>query len=169
VLVHDAMRACTHPLAGHELGAVTEALKVLLLMSTAAAARGEAAQVAVLSVLLPLLVEVATPPGGAPVTPLLRIMACKLVSAMPTSAAAGAFRVAVAALPASSKARLQAALREQAAAEQQQAAGVQPATSGASASQPQPGAGTAGAAAPRKPAIQLTMNFQVPKPTSSGD
>jgi hypothetical protein len=70
-----------------------------------------AAQVATLSVLLPLLAEVACPPDGVPVTPLLRDMACRLVTAMPASPAAAAFRTALSGLPTATKARLQAALR----------------------------------------------------------
>lgn len=113
-------------------------------------------QVAVLEVLVPLLVDVAKPPGAAPVTPVLRSMACKLVSAMPTSAAAGAFRAAVAALPAASKERLQAALREQAAADQAAAAGGSTVQGAGVQQRPEATQG-------RKPAIQLTMNFQLPK------
>jgi hypothetical protein len=64
------------------------------------------------------LIEVAKPPVDIPATPVLRSMACKLVSAMPTSAAAAAFRIVVTSLPAASKERLQVALRENAAAEQ---------------------------------------------------
>jgi hypothetical protein len=111
-------------------------------------------QVAVLRVFVPLLIEVAKPPGNVPATPVLRSMACKLVSAMPTSAAAAAFRAVVTALPAASKERLQVALRENAA---EQAAG----TAGA----PAHGA-AAVTAASKKPSIQLKMNFQLlaPKP-----
>jgi hypothetical protein len=105
-------------------------------------------QAAVLRVLVPLLIEVAKP-GNTPATPVLRSMACKLVSAMPTSAAAAAFRAVVTALPAASKERLQVALRENAA--EQAAAGA-----GAAAQGP--------AAATKKPAIQLKMNFQLPVP-----
>ncbi len=119
-------------------------------------------QAAVLQVLVPLLIEVAKPPGDVPATPVLRSMACKLVSAMPTSAAAAAFRAVVTSLPAASKERLQVALRENAAAEQ--AAGGTPAV--ASGAQ-QAGSGQQQAAASsRKPAIQLKMNFQLPVPKS---
>jgi hypothetical protein len=112
-------------------------------------------QAAVLRVLVPLLIEVAKPPGTTPATPVLRSMACKLVAAMPTSAAAAAFRTVVTALPAASKERLQVALRENAAAEQ----------AGGGSGVPGPGAGAAaavgaaGAAAAKKPAIQLKMTF----------
>lgn len=111
-------------------------------------------QVAVMRVLVPLLVEVARPPPGTPVTPLLRDMACKLVSAMPTSAAAAAFRTVVTALPAASKQRLQLALKEQAAA-----AAAAPAAVGNVAAGATP---LAAAADARKPAIQLKMNFAMP-------
>lgn len=111
-------------------------------------------QAAVLRVLVPLLIEVAKPPGTTPATPVLRSMACKLVAAMPTSIAAVAFRAVATALPAASKERLQVALRENAAAEQ---------ASGGSGV-PGPGAGpaavgAAGGAAAKKPAIQLKMTF----------
>ncbi|KAF8072444.1 hypothetical protein HT031_000103 [Scenedesmus sp. PABB004] len=155
-LAHAALSCGAGPLAGATLAAVTEALKVLLLLSTRTAAQGEAAQVAVMRVLVPLLVEAASPPPGSPGTPLLRDMACRLVSAMPASAASAAFRAAVAALPAASKARLQAALREQAGAAAAAQAGP-PAGGGLA---PPPGAG-AGAGA-HKPAIQLRMSFAVP-------
>lgn len=111
-------------------------------------------QAAVLRVLLPLLIEVAKPPGDIPPTPVLRSMACKLVSAMPTSAAAAAVRAVVTALPAASKERLQVALRENAA---EQAAGTTAA----------PAQGAAAAAGgSKKPAIQLKTNFQLPVPKS---
>lgn len=113
-------------------------------------------QVAVMNVLVPLLVEVARPPPATPVTPLLRDMACKLVSAMPTSASAAAFRTAVTALAAASKQRLQLALKEQ--AEAAAAAAAKPAGAAAVAT------GVSSAAPPeaRKPAIQLKMNFALP-------
>jgi hypothetical protein len=117
-------------------------------------------QVAVMNMLVPLLVEVARPPQGTPVTPLLRDMACKLVSAMPTSAAAAAFRTAVTALPAASKQRLQLALKEQQAAAAAAAAAAPAAGSGVAAAA---GAGSIAAAGDaRKPAIQLKMNFAMP-------
>jgi hypothetical protein len=114
-------------------------------------------QVAVMNVLVPLLVEVARPPAGTPVTPLLRDMACKLVSAMPTSAAAAAFRTAVTALPAASKQRLQLALKEQ-----QAAAAAAPAAGSGVAAAAAGAAPLAAAADARKPAIQLKMNFSMP-------
>jgi hypothetical protein len=118
-------------------------------------------QAAVMHVLVPLLVEVARPAPGTPVTPLLRDMACKLVSAMPTSAAAAAFRTAVTALPAASKQRLQLALKEQQAAA---AAGAAPAAAGAGVAAAAAGVAPVAAAAAdaRKPAIQLKMNFAMP-------
>jgi hypothetical protein len=118
-------------------------------------------QVAVMNVLVPLLVEVARPAPGTPVTPLLRDMACKLVSAMPTSAAAAAFRTAVTALPAASKQRLQLALKEQQAAAA--AAAAAPVIAGAGVAAAAGAAPAAAAAAhARKPAIQLKMNFAMP-------
>jgi hypothetical protein len=118
-------------------------------------------QAAVLMVLVPLLIEVARPPGVIPATPVLRSMACKLVSAMPTSAAAAAFRSVVTGLPAASKERLQLALRENAAAEQ---------AVGSTGTSGVPAQGVAGdrmtVAAAKKPAIQLKMNFQLPVPKS---
>jgi microcystin-dependent protein len=117
-------------------------------------------QVAVMHVLVPLLVEVARPGPGTPVTPLLRDMACKLVSAMPTSAAAAAFRTAVTALPAASKQRLQLALREQQAAA---AAAAAPVVAVAGTAAAAAGAVQVVAAADaKKPAIQLKMNFAMP-------
>lgn len=160
-LIHAAMNSGRGPLAGSELAAVTEGLKVLLLLSNRKAAQGEAAQVAVMHVLVPLLVEVAAPPAGTPVTPLLRDMACKLVSAMPTSAAAAAFRTAVTALPAASKQRLQLALREQQAAAAA-AAAAPAAARGVGVSVAGAALPAAAAADARKPAIQLKMNFAMP-------
>jgi hypothetical protein len=105
----------------------------------------------VLQVLVPLLVEAAAP-EGAP-TPVLRDMALKLITAMPSAPSGGAaFRGAIAALPPDAKARLQAALQASAAA----AAGGGGTTGG--------GAGRlAAAAAPVKPAIQLKTSFALPK------
>jgi hypothetical protein len=45
VLIHAAMNSGQGPLTGAELAAVTEGLKVLLLLSNRTAAQGEAAQV----------------------------------------------------------------------------------------------------------------------------
>lgn len=45
MLIHSAITCCCAPLTGADLGAVAEGLKVLLLLSTCAAAKGEAAQV----------------------------------------------------------------------------------------------------------------------------
>lgn len=45
MLIHSAVTCCCAPLTGADLGAVAEGLKVLLLLSTCAAAKGEAAQV----------------------------------------------------------------------------------------------------------------------------
>jgi hypothetical protein len=45
VLIHSAITSCCAPLIGADLAAVAEGLKVLLLLSTCAAAEGEAAQV----------------------------------------------------------------------------------------------------------------------------
>lgn len=114
-----------------------------------------------MSILVPLLIEVAKPPDSTPVTPVLRDMACKLVSAMPTSAAAAAFRTAVVALPAASKQRLQLALKEQAAAAATAVApGVGKVAAAAAAGS---AAGSVGAPTEaRKPAIQLKMNFAMP-------
>jgi hypothetical protein len=44
-LIHAAMSSGSGPLAGAELAAVTEGLKVLLLLSNRTAAQGQAAQV----------------------------------------------------------------------------------------------------------------------------
>ena len=121
-------------------------------------------QAAVLQVLVPLLIEVAKPPVDIPATPVLRSMACKLVSAMPTSAAAAAFRIVVTSLPAASKERLQVALRENAAAEQ--AAGGSSVAAGPPGAAQAAGAQQQAALSSRKPAIQLKMNFQLPVPKS---
>jgi hypothetical protein len=45
VLIHAAMNSGQGPLTGAELAAVTEGMKVLLLLSNRTAAQGEAAQV----------------------------------------------------------------------------------------------------------------------------
>lgn len=45
MLIHSAVTCCCAPLTGADLGAVAEGLKVLLLLSTCAATKGEAAQV----------------------------------------------------------------------------------------------------------------------------
>lgn len=118
-------------------------------------------QVAVMSVLVPLLVEVARPPPGTPVTPVLRDMACKLVTAMPSSAAAAAFRSAVTALPASSKQRLQLALKDQAEATAAAAATAGHTGVAAGPLAAKPAETRSGAKKP--PAIQLKMNFALPK------
>lgn len=117
--------------------------------------RAAVLQAAVLQVLVPLLIEVAKPPGTTPATPVLRSVACKLVAAMPTSAAAAAFRAVATALPAASKERLQVALRENAAAEQ---AGGGSSVLGPGAAGPA-AVGAAGGTATKKPAIQLKMTF----------
>lgn len=130
----------------------------------------EMMQVAVMNILVPLLIEVAKPAASTPVTPVLRDMACKLVSAMPTSAAAAAFRTAVVALPAASKQRLQLALKEQAAAAA--AAAALPVAAGAAsggrvaAAVGSAGGGLAPPVEARKPAIQLKMNFAMPTASS---
>lgn len=105
---------------------------------------GDAAQQALLGILVPLLVEAAAP-EGAPVTPSLRDLSVQLVSALAASPAAPAFKATVAALPQSLKARLQGVL----------VAGAAPAAAAA--------AGSAGAAAASKraPTIQLKTSFAV--------
>jgi hypothetical protein len=45
LLIHTAVNKASVPLAGHDLAAVAEGLKVLLLLSTCMASKGEAAQV----------------------------------------------------------------------------------------------------------------------------
>jgi hypothetical protein len=120
-------------------------------------------QVAVMSVLVPLLVEVARPPPGTPVTPVLRDMACRLVTAMPSSAAAAAFRSAVTALPASSKQRLQLALKDQAEATAAAAAGPGAGTGAGAASAFATKTAETSSAAKKVPAIQLKMSFALPK------
>lgn len=45
MLVHTAVNKGCAPLTGHDLAAVAEGLKVLLLLSTCMASKGEAAQV----------------------------------------------------------------------------------------------------------------------------
>lgn len=45
VLIHSAISSGNAPLTGNDLAAVAEGLKVLLLLSTCMAAKGEAAQV----------------------------------------------------------------------------------------------------------------------------
>lgn len=47
-LIHGAMCSGRGPLTGHDFTAVAEGLKVLLLLSTCMASKGEAAQVCVL-------------------------------------------------------------------------------------------------------------------------
>lgn len=111
---------------------------------------------------MPLLVEAAAPEASPP-TPVLRDMAVRLITAMPTAATGGAaFRSAIAALPMSSKAHLQAALRESAAA----GGSASGSASGSGAGSGAAGAGGAAARAtaqPAKPTIQLKMTFALPK------
>lgn len=105
-------------------------------------------QAAVLSVLVPLLVQAAAPEQGSP-TPALRDMAIRVLTAMPNAPSGGAaFRATVAALPADAKARLQSALR-----------GPQGTGDAAAAAAARPVA-----AAQQKPAIQLKTTFALPKP-----
>ncbi len=152
-LVHAGTRRPAAALEGERLAAVVEGLKVLLLVNNLSAAKGEPAQAAVLSVLVPLLVEAAAPEGAAAPTPALRDMALKLLTAMPAAPSGGAaFRAAVAALPAGSKARLQAALRGPGGA----------AGAGAGAAGCAGARGGAGVQAPAKPAIQLKTTFALP-------
>lgn len=119
-----------------------------------------------MNILVPLLIEVAKPQPKTPVTPVLRDMACKLVSAMPTSAAAAAFRTAVVALPAASKQRLHLALKEQAAAAAAAAAEAQAGAGAAVGSVGRALDAAVGGVVPlevrRAPAIQLKMNFALP-------
>ncbi|PRW58568.1 HEAT repeat-containing [Chlorella sorokiniana] len=91
---------------------------------------GEAAQSALLRLLVPLLIEVAAPAG--PPTPVLAASAVKLLTHLASSPAAAAFRGVAAELPAATKARLQAALQAAAAAAAAQpaAAETQAASSG---------------------------------------
>lgn len=99
-------------------------LKAGLLAINCAAAvpgpSGEAAQAALLRLLVPLLIEVAAPAG--PPTPVLAASAVKLLTHLASSPAAAAFRTAAAELPAATKARLQGALQAAAAATPQPAA-----------------------------------------------
>lgn len=165
-LVHARMQpgGGTHPLAGDELSLVAESIKLLLVgaglaaASSAGAAGGEAAagappaaQVGVMRVLVPLLVEAAAPAAGVPVTPLLRDISVKLVTVMPSSASGAAFREVVAALPAGSKQRLQVALREAAAG-----------GGGSSAGTAAPAGMAGGLQPPKKPGIMLKTTFALP-------
>jgi hypothetical protein len=103
--VHAAVQGGGAPLEGaDEVQAAGEALKVGLLASTLGGAAGAGA----LAVVVPLLVEVAAPPG--PPTPALAQLAVRLLTALASGPAAAAFRAAVAALPAPTKLRLQGAL-----------------------------------------------------------
>ncbi len=162
--------AAGQALSGIDLPLAAESIKVLVLAVTAAAPKGEAAQAAVMRVLVPLLVEVAAPPKGSPAAPMLRDMAVKLVTAMPASVSGAAFRTVVAALPAESKQRLQLALKDAAAAAAAAAASanVQPAAvSGIAGAASTSGSGVAAVQVQKKPAIALKMNFAVPGPAKS--
>ncbi len=159
-LAHAAMHQCLFPLAGPPLAAVSEALKALVVAASLVAPDGQAAQEALMRVLVPLLVEVAAPaPPGVP-TPALRELALKLVTALPSAAAGPAFKAVLAAQPPELKQRLQGALRESQAAAAGGAAGPAAAAGAAGAAG---GAGAGGAGA-KKPSIALKMNFALPAP-----
>jgi hypothetical protein len=117
-----------------ETQVVAQVLKAGLLAVNCASAMpapgGEAAQSALLRLLVPLLIEVAAPAG--PPTPVLAASAVKLLTHLASSPAAAAFRGVAAELPAATKARLQAALQAAAAAAAAQpaAAETQAASSG---------------------------------------
>lgn len=112
------------------LQAVAQVLKAGLLAVNCASALpapgSEAAQTALLRLLVPVLIEVAAPAG--PPTPVLAGSAVTLLTHLASSPAAAAFRAVAAELPAATKARLQAALQAAAAA-----AAAQPAATDAAA------------------------------------
>lgn len=145
--VHQHLREQS-PLEGDSLAAAIESLKLLLVSATSLLTSAQQ-QEAVMKVLVPLLVEVSAPPEGLPVTPVLRDMALRLITAMPSSSAGASFRTVVAALPAESKQRLQAALKG---------------TGGAAPDPNTPGA-PGSSLQPKKPTIELKMSFTLPKPS----
>lgn len=102
-----------HALLPWHLQVTAETLKAALLATTTAGALGEAAQAPLMQLLVPLLIEVASPPAGGASSPLLADMALKLIThlASPSGPAAAAFRAAVAGLPLGAKQRLQQALQ----------------------------------------------------------
>lgn len=110
-LLHDP--GCPHAsLTALDVQVVSSVLKVFVAALAVAQGLGESASHALLSVLLPLLLDVASPEEGA-AHPALRDLAIKLIQALTVGGTAQVFRGAVAALPAQSKQRLQGALQEQ--------------------------------------------------------
>ena len=106
--------------------------------------------------LVPVLINVASPPAPHPATPVLRDMALKLLQALPASSSAAGFKVVVAALSQQDKARLQTALKEAASAAAAGGAGATGVSSAGGA-----------AAAVKKPTIALKMNFALPTQASA--
>lgn len=140
--VHDLM--CSgdpSALPHHQVQAVADTLKLYVAGVALAAPRGEGAQQGVLGVLLPLVVEVASPQPGGGGGPHggLRDSAVQLITHLATSQSGAAFKAVVAGLPQATKQRLQGALQAQAQAQAQ----------------------TQAARAPQKPQIQL-KNFGRP-------
>lgn len=113
---------------------MAQALKAGLLAVNVADPAGEAAQAALLRLVVPVLIEVAAP--AAPPTPLLVDMAVKLLTLLAASPAAAAFRAVAADLPAATKQRLAAALQQTAAAAAAQAAATAPAQAAGAACGP---------------------------------
>ncbi|MEW5307721.1 MAG: hypothetical protein WDW36_010098 [Sanguina aurantia] len=150
-----------------EASVAVETLRVLVVMASSVTALGQRAQETVLELLVPLLVECASPPPPAASVPALREFALKLVSTLPAAASLGpAFRAVLMASHPAHKARLQGALKESAAA----------AAAAASAAASHPGqleaikpgcgvdtpghvAGQEGDGGGRAPTIQLKMTF----------
>lgn len=104
---------------------VSSVLKVFVAALAVAKDVGEAACHALVTALLPLLLDVAAPEAGQ-AHPALRDLAIKLIQALATGSGAQVFRGAVAALPAASKQRLQGALQEQGATDGASAAARRP-------------------------------------------
>lgn len=94
------------------LQVVSGVLKVFVAALAVARGLGEAAAHSLVTALLPLVLDVAAPEAG-PAHPALRDLSLKLIQALATGPSALVFRGAVAALPPSSKQRLQSALQEQ--------------------------------------------------------
>lgn len=92
-----------------------------------AASKSPTAEAALVSVLLPLLLDAAAPQVDVhgPAHPVLKELAIKLITHLATGPSAQVFRTAVAGLPPASKQRLQGALQQQ-----QQQGGVGQRTTG---------------------------------------
>mmetsp|Transcript_17323 Transcript_17323/g.45390 ORF Transcript_17323/g.45390 Transcript_17323/m.45390 type:complete len:294 (+) Transcript_17323:2771-3652(+) len=147
------------PLSTGSVAVVTECLKALVAAAHfAGAAVGPAAQEAIMQVLLPLLVLAAAPSPPAHPTLSLKELAVKLITSLPGSPMGGPFKAALSGLPAASKQRLQAALKEP-----ELGLVVLPGGTAHLASSQPMGSSGRGATAAARPTIQLKTTFAIPK------